>query len=312
MESIRKKVERWSAILFPPQEIFSRKWSFAQQGGMFILLGAVFYGIGLWVPANGFIAFDWVHFFSQGRIPPFYPPWTVFLAKRLTWPLFFAISMAGISLSIIKRSTHIVSSIAALVSLPVVWTMFLGQLDSLVVLGLLGLPWLVPLVLIKPQVGLFALGAKKSYVLAGIIWIAISIVIWGLWPAKMFAVNVYKEGRYAQDIAIGLAGIIVTLPMFWFSRGDMDMLMISGAFVTPYLIPYNMLPFTPAIARLKPIPALIACLLSWLPFSSNWLGDKGWWLGWLFVVWLWFCLAVTRYGFPNKQLFNKYPKPTRP
>ena len=67
-------------------------------------------------------------------------------------------------------------------------------------------------------------------------------------------------------------GAIAALPMLWFSRGDVDMLMISGAVMTPHLIPYNMLPFTPAIARLKPLPALAAAVLSWLPFSANWLG----------------------------------------
>ncbi len=119
----------------------------------------------------------------------------------------------------------------------------------------------------------------------------------------MFAVNsYYAEGRYIQDISIGIAGVFVALPMFWFSRGDMDMLMLSGAFVTPHLIPYNMLPFTSAIARLKPIPAVIACLLSWLPFSANWLGSWGWWLGWLFVIWLWGWLAASRYFGVNRAL----------
>jgi hypothetical protein len=61
------------------------------------------------------------------------------------------------------------------------------------------------------------------------------------------------------------------------------------------LIPYNLLPVIPSIARLKPLPAALAMLLSWLPLSANWLGPKGWWLGWFFVVWLWAMLAVERY-----------------
>jgi hypothetical protein len=61
----------------------------------------------------------------------------------------------------------------------------------------------------------------------------------------------------------------------WFSRGDMDMLMASGSFILPHLIPYNLLPLTPAIARMKPWQAGIAMVLSWLPFSANWIGPVG-------------------------------------
>lgn len=290
------KFHQWLAIIFPEQKIYNDRWSPRQRVLLFIVLCVIFFGVSYFVPANGFIAFDWVNVFSRGRLPPFYPPWGGLVIRFLTWQLLFSLSMAGIGLSIFVRSKHVISSIAALLALPVFWTIFLGQLEGLVTLGLLGLPWLVPIALIKPQVSVFALGAKRSYLTAGILWVIISFAVWGFWPARMFAVNTYyAEGRYVQDISIGLAGLFVALPMFWFSRGDMDMLMISGTFMTSHLIPYNMLPFTSAIARLKPIPALIACVLSWLPFSANWLGQWGWWLGWLFVIWLWGWLAASRY-----------------
>jgi hypothetical protein len=290
------RFRRWLKVLFPEQEIYVRKWSLLHQAALFLGLSIVFLGMGYLIPANGFVAFDWVRIFSHGYFPPFYPPWGELTTRWLNWPLLFSVSMASIVLSIVKRSKHVVSSLAAFLALPAFWTIFLGQLEGLVALGLLGLPWLVPLALLKPQVSVFALGAKRSYLVAGVLWLAISLAIWGFWPARMFAVNSYfAEGRYVQDIAIGAAGLFVALPMFWFSRGDMDMLMLSGAFVTLHLIPYNMLPFTFAIARLRPVPAVIACLLSWLPFSANWLGHWAWWLGWLFVIWLWACLATSRY-----------------
>jgi hypothetical protein len=115
-----------------------------------------------------------------------------------------------------------------------------------VVLGLLGLPWLVPLALLKPQVSFFAFGAKRSWIVALVVWLAISFVLWGFWPVRMLAVNsYYAEGRYVKDIAIGRIGILAALPMFWFSWGDMDMLMVAGAFITPHLIPYNMRNYSP-------------------------------------------------------------------
>ncbi|OGO17485.1 MAG: hypothetical protein A2Z14_17205 [Chloroflexi bacterium RBG_16_48_8] len=83
------------------------------------------------------------------------------------------------------------------------------------------------------------------------------------------------------------------------------MLMLSGAFITPHLIPYNLLTIVPAIARLKPAAAIVACLLSWLPFSVNWLGKQGWWLGWLFIIRLWGSLALRRYPSFGRQTKNK-------
>lgn len=289
-------------FLFPEQKIFRRKYSLPELAAFFTLTALVFYGVGLFIPADGFIGYDWVHVFSQGRFPPFYPPWSL-VVSRLNWPLLVGLSMAGIVLGTFLRSVHPISTVAALLSLPVLWTLFLGQLDGLVVLGLLGLPYLTPLALIKPQVSLFAFTAKKSYLFAFLIWFGISLVVWGWWPGRMLAVNTYyAEGRYHQDIAIGYPGILLALPMLWFSRGDMDMLMISGAFVTPHLIPYNMIPFTPAIARLRPGQALIACVFSWLPLSANWLGIYGWWLGWLMALWLWSLLALQRYRMSKIQV----------
>jgi hypothetical protein len=87
----------------------------------------------------------------------------------------------------------------------------------------------------------------------------------------------------------------VALPLFWFSRGDMDMLMVAGAFMTPHLIPYNLMPVAPAIARLRPALAGLTMVCSWLSLSANWLGPAGWWLGWLAVIVLWLGLAYDRY-----------------
>lgn len=293
-------------VLFPEQNIYNGQWSARNQILLFLVLTVGFYFVGLVFQPNGFTGFDWVNFFSKGVIPQFYPPWGKYVSL-LGWPLMFGLSMAGIGVAIVKRAVHPISAVFAFITLPVFWTMFLGQLEGLIVVGLLALPWLTPFALLKPQISFFAFGARKSYIVAGIVWIIISILIWGFWPQKMLAIDGYYGGiRYVQDISIGWRGLIIALPLFWFSRGDIDMLMISGAFCTPHLIPYNMLPFIPAIARLKPRFAIITCLLSWLPFSANWLGPIGWWLGWLVVIWLWLALAYIRYKeTPRQSLPNQ-------
>jgi hypothetical protein len=105
-----------------------------------------------------------------------------------------------------------------------------------------------------------------------------------------------SESRFANEITLGWLGLPLALALFWFSRGDVDMLMLAGCAMTPYLLPCNLIVVTPAIARLSPRSAVIACIASWLPISANWLGDWGWWLGWLFIFWLWLGLAGWRYA----------------
>jgi len=200
----------------------------------------------------------------------------------------------------VLRARSIISLACVFLCLPVLWTIFLGQLEGLVVLGLLGLPWLAPLALLKPQISIFAFLAKRSSLIGLMIVLGGSFLIWGFWPAKMLMVNqYYAEGHYQQDISLGWYGLLLALPMLWFSRGDLDMLMLAGSVMTLHLIPYNLMPVVPAVARLSKRSAVIAVLLSWTTLSSNWLGPRGWWLGWTFVLFVWFCLASNRYE-PNR------------
>ncbi|GIV62741.1 MAG: hypothetical protein KatS3mg045_0080 [Bellilinea sp.] len=295
--------------LFPQQNIFSKNLSPAQALIVFFLLTIIFSMVASLIPQDGFFAFDWIHFFGIGNIPIFYPPWTKFFISILTYPILVGLTLAAVGIASYLRAIHPISMMAVFFSLPVLWTIFLGQLDGLVVLGTLCLPWLAPLALIKPQLSLWAFGSRKEYILALLLTFLTSLSIWGWWPTDIFSVwTIHEEGKYVNDISIGLAGLPVALVLFWFSRGDIDMLMASGAFITPYLLPYNLIVLTPAIARLSPLSSLIACVLSWLPLSANWLGDQGWWLGWLFLIWLWAGLACKRYNVKNKFSLSSFLK----
>ncbi len=297
------KLWRRLDVLFPEIEVGSRRIPLPTGLLVFAVLTGLFSLLGFVLPADGFIGFDWVNFFGQNRIPPFYPPWALLVTHPLTWPLLIGLTLASFSLAVLLRSVSPFSAAISFFSLPLLWTLFLGQVDGLALLGVIGLPWLVPLALLKPQVSIFALGARRSYLVALFVFLMLSLIVWGLWPLKMLMVNsYYGEGRYAQDISLGLWGAPLFLATVWFSRGDVDMLMLSGSFVTFHLIPYNLLPLAPAITRLRPRNALIGVVLSWLPFSANWLGPAGWYLGWLYVVWLWLNLAARRY--PNVRALS--------
>lgn len=282
--------------LFAPQRVYANNPPRYIQATMFTALFALFYVLASVLPADGFVGFDWIHFFAEAQLPPFYPPWTEAIVKQLTWPALVGLSLASVAFASYRRASSALSMSCALITLPLFWTVFLGQIDGLVVLGILGLPILAPLALMKPQVSIFSFLARKSYLAALAITLGISFLVWGFWPPTMFSVwTVHAEVRYANDIALGLIGLTIAAPLLWFSRGDIDMLMLAGTFCTPYLLPYNLVVVVPAVARLAPRAAAAASLLSWLPLASNWIGPIGWWTGWLFVGWVWTNLAIKRY-----------------
>jgi len=298
---------KWEAILFPDQKIFTEKFTWKQLALLFVLMTAFFTLFGKFFPVGGMIGFDWVNFFGQGRVPPFYPPWTTEIVNLLSWPILIAITIAGFAIAALKRTIHPISLAVSFFCLPLLWTLFLGQLEGIVLAGLSWMPWLIPLTLIKPQISIFAFGARKQYLVIALLFLALSFVIWGFWPIRTLNVeSFYSEGRYEQNIGIGLWGIPIALIAFWLSRGDMDMLMLSGCLVLPHLIPYNLLPVSPAIARIRPFPAIVAVILSWTPLLANSIGPIGWWFGWLYILWLWIILAINRY--PQNKLLKFFPQ----
>ena len=283
-------------IFFPEQNIYARNFPIYQSALLLLFFTFLFSLVGKILPANGFIGFDWVNFFGIGNIPPFYPPWTKFVVGLINWQLLIGLTLAGFAYAVIRRGIHPLSIIITFFCLPLFWTLFLGQLEALVLFGFIGIPWLAPLILLKPQVSFFSFFEKKKWLLVLLVFLVFTVLIYGFWPEIMFNVeSYYQEGRYPQNIGIGFYGLPLALVMLWLSRGDMDMLMLAGTFAVSHIIPYNMLPFIPAVARLKPKQALIAAILSWLPFSANWIGPIGWWLGWLLPAWIWAHLALRRY-----------------
>jgi hypothetical protein len=194
-------------ILFPDQHIY-KKFTIRQAILLFLPMLLLFTFVGKFLPVGGLFAWDWVHFTSIHQEPSFYPPWTLIFTDLLTWQLLVGLTLTSFSLAILLRSSCPLSMIFAFLSLPLLWVLFLGQLEGLALLGLLGLPWLIPLALIKPQVTFFALLARRSYLIAFIILLFISLLIWGFWPARMFASQVYfTRDQYPQNIGLGLWGI---------------------------------------------------------------------------------------------------------
>jgi hypothetical protein len=259
-----------------------------------LILGAIllgfFYIVGLFIPEG----FDWKNFFSQGRISPIWTPWTTYVIKFLNFPLLIALTLFGVVIRTYRYSKIPIYSLLAIISLPTLWVLFLGNLDGLVMIGLLLLPLGIPLVLMKPQLAGFALLAKKSSILAGIIWGLFSLIIWGLWPARFLTVLTPQWGaEWQQDISLFPWSLIIAIPLLWFSQGDEDMLMAAGSFATPHLFPYHFILLMPSLSRMSWKWTIICWILSWSPLLANWFGPTAWHMGNLFALCTWFGLYLS-------------------
>jgi hypothetical protein len=294
-------------LFFPEIQVYRQKLRPSILIPVFLCMTVLFSMAGFFLKPEGLIGFEWQHYWGIGIIPGFYPPWGKWLIQLLTWNSLVGTTLAGFSLMVYLRSRHLLSAAISFFSLPLLWILFLGQVDGIVTAALLGLPYTIPLVLLKPNVGFFALLSRLSYVLFLVVFLLISFLIFGFWPVS-YLTALQSPGLPGadQNIPLGIWWIPIALIGLWFSRGDMDMMMLSGLVALPYVIPYHFLPAVPSIARLKPAAAVAAVIFSWLPLSSNWIGPSGWRLGWIFIFFVWLNLAIQRY--PRFILFHKYSK----
>ena len=249
---------------------------------IWLVLTAVFTAAACLLPCELPLAFDWLHFFENAHnIPAFYPPWTGFVCRFLTWPLLVGLTLSTYAVAVMKRARSVASAIAAFATMPLWWCLFLGQLDGLALLGVMGLPWLVPLALMKPQVACWAILARRKYIVVAVCFVLLSFAFWGFWPVKLLAYHVGRTGGlgHAGYIGLGLRGLLLAILALCLIPGwGTDKLMLAGAFVTPALIPYQLLPLMPAIAGMPWWLAWIVAIATWSPvilsgdmdLASNW------------------------------------------
>lgn len=280
---------------------------------LFVVIGtAVFSFVASFLPAKGLIGFDWVNFFSTSEQEyglSYYPPWIKYVSY-LTWPGLLGLTFTGLALSLYQRRASLLAMGLAFFTLPTLWIIFLGQVDGLIVFGLTGMPWLVPFVTIKPQVGYMAYLARKNYFIVLIIWLAISVAIWGLWPLKMLTISNFIVLKEPHDVSLWPWSLPLVLVMLWFSRGDEDMLMLAGTFALPYLHSYHYFVVLPAMARLTNWVVVLAIVVSWLPMLANWLGPWAWQLSHLFPLLLWFNLYLQRRTLMHAGQAHRLPADT--
>lgn len=291
------RLSRLEGILFPgPFEGF-RRLSLREYLLLAVPGTIVFSGLAALFPLSELIAHDWRLYFSTGARQglEYYAPW-VTLLRYLPLPVLTGLTLTGLSLALIQRRAGRIGLVAAFLSQPVWWVLSVGQIDGLILLGLTALPWLTPLVTLKPQAGYLALLRSRSYAIGGLVWLLISVTIWGLWPLEPLQYFGAAPARPYSDIGLWPWGILLAAPLLWFSRGDMDMLMAAGTFAAPHLHPYHYFLIVPALGRMRPGLSFGLAVLSWAPLLGRWLGPWAWYLGHLLPAAIWFLLWRARQG----------------
>jgi hypothetical protein len=280
MKLLQSLPDQFRSKLPPPGEMRRGAQIAAFLLVMFILL----YIAGTFMPEG----FDWGWAFSKGIIPSLWVPWTKALVSVLNYPTIFAITILSMAIRALRYRNSPLALALGLISLPTLWMFHLGNLDGISILGLVLLPWGAPLVLLKPQIASFALLANRKSIIVAIAWLLISFLIWGFWPLTWLPLLTNQWSvEWPQDIALFPWGLLIALPLMWFSRGDEDLLMAAGSFATPHLFPYHFIVLMPALARMRIPMMLLTWFISWTPLLSNWLGPWAWHFGNLMSVCFW-------------------------
>lgn len=187
---------------------------YARKAALLFVFFWVLYVLMLFAPEG----FDWYHFFGRGRYPVIWTPWARYVVALFNLPALRALTVLALFIRTYQYNRSPLPAALAFFSLPTIWmTFYLGNLDGLVLLGLLILPWGAPLVLIKPQVASFALLARRRSMAIGALWLGISVLIWGLWPLNLLIMaDPNWKTEWVQDITLFPWGLLLALPLMWF------------------------------------------------------------------------------------------------
>lgn len=324
---------------------------------IYSLLGAIIAGVAAFLP----VGFDYTHVFGPHIIPQFYVPWTDGMMYLLPWPIIVAATIVALIIGVQRHHGSPWVILLTIFSLPTIWVLLLGQLEGVALLGmllmpwslpvwlwqrrhnfgykewiilvlflmatvtgaaifmlnqgplyfevskllgtqpqvglamLLLLPWIVPVALLKPQLTAFAMLARKEWFVVTVLWIALTVVIWGFWlPNLNTRLAPEIKAVQPQDVSLFPWSLVLALPLLWLARGDMEMLMAAGALAVPTIHPYQYIVLMPALARLPVAPRLLCWLATFLPLSANYFGPHFWLTGNLFPLTLWLCLFLQK------------------
>jgi hypothetical protein len=215
-----------------------------------------------------FPGFDWVVSFSQRINDVDYPPWVCLMLRPLTAlpPRTGLVIIQGLALSSVSLLTYriarrtfpdnrlpaVIGVILVLAS-PYPWMLFwTGQIEAVVIIGMMAMPFSIPLLFAKPNLGPWVVFRSRRDILWTIGFVLVSFVIWGLWPVDQFHNMVIGRTHHVAAIgwrnlhpSIGLLGIL----LFLLTDRDQWRLMAAGSLIMPYVMPYHYFMLLPSIGR---------------------------------------------------------------
>jgi len=212
------------------------------------------------------LGMDWFTFFYPREFDGLYPPWTSTILLpfvQVPWReslslmnslMFMIVAVAAARearrYSLLSRMGAIVM---ALISPPLLILLWQGNIDGLVLLGLVGLPPGAVFALIKPTIAGWAILARRRWLLWSLGYILVSLVIWGFWPATMLHAF---DNRYLHPMAMGWINLgwpVAAIGVFLLVHTNADplRLMAAGSFLAPYVMPNHYLVLLPAIGRVN-------------------------------------------------------------
>jgi hypothetical protein len=238
------------------------------------------------------LGFDWQACFeAEGSfLPPLgdcyaqYPPWTPFILRPWTilpWRVGLSFQL-GMMLMAVAVSTakgafrYAEAVVLALFTPPILWLLWLGQIDGLALWGLMFMPFGILWALTKPNITVWALFARWQWVAVAAVVGIVSVLIWGWWPETLLAARSHCTQHPAAMgwVNTGWPVLVLGLLLFPFSGSDPLRLMASGALLMPFVMPYHFMMLLPALGRVRSYRRWFLWGLAWttaaVPAFGGW------------------------------------------
>lgn len=269
-------------------------------GWRWLLVWAAVYGVAYVVmsllPTPG------VDYFAVEERSHVYPPWI----DLVIWPVRSltaqnALTLTALAYALWRYGARPVHYVLAFTSMPLYWNLWLGQQDYMPLLGMLWLPWGLPLASLKPQIpawGVLAWWLNRSdrwriaaWSVAGL---ALSFAVYGWWPAQLrlpmtydteYNLSVWRWGGILVGVTAVALALVVTL-----RRRDVDRSMALGALAAPYVQGNSYLLLLPALAHLSGWRLVVVWLTSWAGLAALVFGDAARPLAAIFPLAVWIAL----------------------
>jgi hypothetical protein len=259
----------------------------------FILIGSIL--IFPLVSKLPLVGWDWYYFFNANN-PVYnifskncaYPPFAQYIIQLFTWMdwrtslgLLNSITIMSITIATWKNGGKYFSIVFALTMPPLWFLMWVGHPDGLVLLGLI--TGIIPLIIMKPILSVFALLSKRNLFIWSIVFVVISLLIWPDWFTSMGNATMGHEtdigwAKMGWPLLI-LGGLLVAG-----AGKDPYRLMAAGCFITPYLMPYHMTLIIPAVGKTRGWRQIVVWLSSWFVFLGTGLQGNGQFLSFVFPL----------------------------